>query len=211
VRGTSRDRTGASLIPSLIHPRTPAAIGAHRTSLSRHVDHHGPRCTVILNSLPACRKSRLRRRCRAPAKVPKFRHRSRNNRGYGLSLSGGFSAGLQLQVIMWRVSSQTGLRVLRPRSQSPASVATACCIHCRIASRWPDGTAHTVSTGCGSADRGDQRSQKALRARGACQLAGRPFQVTCPTPGKILGISDGLMGCDHPRGSLRRLRATEGC
>src|SRR6185437_14618252 len=38
-----------SLISSLIHPRTPASIGVHRSFLSRHVDLRGRSCTVIRN------------------------------------------------------------------------------------------------------------------------------------------------------------------
>jgi hypothetical protein len=41
--------TWASLIPSLIHLRTPASIGVHHTSLSWQLDLHGQSCTVILN------------------------------------------------------------------------------------------------------------------------------------------------------------------
>jgi hypothetical protein len=38
-----------SLIPSLIHPRTPASTSVYRRSLSRKVDHHGRTCTVMRN------------------------------------------------------------------------------------------------------------------------------------------------------------------
>jgi hypothetical protein len=34
---------------SLIHPCTPASIDVYHRPLSRHVDHHGWSCTVILN------------------------------------------------------------------------------------------------------------------------------------------------------------------
>ena len=40
----------ASLISSLIHPRTPTSIGVHQGSLSRKLDLRGRSCTVILNT-----------------------------------------------------------------------------------------------------------------------------------------------------------------
>jgi len=45
--GQSRPRD--SLIPSLIHLRTPASIGVHHSSLSRQGDLRGQSCMVILN------------------------------------------------------------------------------------------------------------------------------------------------------------------
>ena len=46
---TSRRVDLGSLIPSLIHPRTPAFIAVYRRPLGRHVDHHGWSCTMIRN------------------------------------------------------------------------------------------------------------------------------------------------------------------
>jgi hypothetical protein len=115
--------------------------------------------------------------------------------------------GFQFHVLKWRVSRQTGLRDSRASSQLVACGVTVWLIHWRIADRSPDGTAQMVSTGCGIADRGSQVSQMTGCAVASRHVAGGPFQVTCPTPGKAWVTSEGLMGRDHPAGSLDRLRA----
>ena len=76
-------------------------------------------------------------------------------------------------------------------------------IHARIAARSADGTAHTVRTGCGIADRGLHSSRKTRREAAACQSCGRPFHVTEPMPGKEAATSPGFSGWDQPRGSRR--------
>ena len=83
----------------------------------------------------------------------------------GLQVVGGFGRplglfGFQAQVFEWCVSRQVGLRDSRASNQSRASGVTARSIHRRMVARFSDGTAHTVSTGCGIAVRGVQFSQK---------------------------------------------------
>src|SRR5271154_7160606 len=89
----------------------------------------------------------------------------------------------QSQVVSWVASSQVCEAVTADRSHARSESIAVASIHARTAARSADGTAHTVSTGCGIADRGLQRSQKTGRGAAARQPWGRPFQVTEPTPG----------------------------
>jgi len=79
-------------------------------------------------------------------------------------------------------------------SHARVEVIAVALIHARIAARSGDGTAHTVSTGCGIIDRGLRSSRNTRRKGGACQSCGRPFQDTEPGPGSKAAVSPGFSG-----------------
>jgi len=115
-------------------------------------------------------------------------------------------APYRLPVSRYRAASWCAVPALCSASRHVRGAVPAACSHARIevtavalirariAARSGDGTAHTVSTGCGIIDRGLRSSRNTRRKGGACQSCGRPFQDTEPGPGSKAAVSPGFSG-----------------